>query len=165
MKRQVKKVETDSEAAWLSEREMQAWLGLLAIVSALPAALETQLQRDAGLSLFEYLVLAMLSEQPEYTAQLKVLAELAGGSLSRLSHVLNRLERAGSVHREPSVDDGRVTLARLTEPGSAVVVAAAPLHAAAVRELVFDRLTARQVDQLATITARLGPPREAGPTP
>ena len=44
------------------------------------------------------------------------------------------------VRREPDPNDGRSTNAVLTEAGYEYVVAAAPGHVAAVRELVIDAL-------------------------
>ena len=53
------------EPRWLTEDEMQTWLPLVGVLLKLPSALDSQLQRDAGLSHFHYLVLAMLSEAPD----------------------------------------------------------------------------------------------------
>ena len=50
------------EARWLSDSEQAAWRSLVAIVTRLPAALDTQLQRDSGLTHFDYFVLSSLSE-------------------------------------------------------------------------------------------------------
>jgi DNA-binding MarR family transcriptional regulator len=61
----------------------------------LPAALDTQLQRDAGISSFEYQVLSGLSVSPERTMRMSRLAALTEGSLSRLSQVVARLEKRG----------------------------------------------------------------------
>jgi DNA-binding MarR family transcriptional regulator len=105
--------------------------------------------------MFEYLVLAMLSEAPGRTLQLKRLASVTNGSLSRLSHVVTRLERRDWVRREPMADNGRVTMARLTDAGYAKVVASAPDHVETVRQLVFDNLDRRQVRQLQEISTRL----------
>ena len=52
---------------------------------------------------------------------MSVLAALADGSLPRLSQVVARLERRGLVRRHPDPDDGRYTLATLTDAGRAVV--------------------------------------------
>ena len=45
---------------WLTPDERAAWVGLSAVLERLPAALDTQLRRDAGLTHFEYWVLTML---------------------------------------------------------------------------------------------------------
>jgi|SRR4051794_1391288 len=137
---------------WLNAEERDAWLGLLGVSLLLPALLDSQLQRDAGLSTFEYLVLAMLSEAPDRALQLKTLARLSNGSLSRLSHTVTRLEKRGWVHRSASPADARANVATLTEEGYAKVVDTAPGHVETVRSLVFDPLTARHVGQLNEIT-------------
>ena len=132
------------EPRWLSTDEQRTWLSLVGVLTLLGPALDTQLQRDAGISHFEYQVLAMLSMSPGRTARMSRLAALANGSLSRLSHVVSRLERRGWVERSPDPEDGRYTLASLTEPGWEKVVETAPGHVAEVRRLVFDPLTKAQ---------------------
>jgi DNA-binding MarR family transcriptional regulator len=82
---------------------------------------------------------------------MSALAALANGSLSRLSHVVSRLDKRGWVHRAPCESDGRLTYARLTDDGRAKVVAAAPGHVGTVRSLVIDALTENQLHQLAEI--------------
>jgi DNA-binding MarR family transcriptional regulator len=121
----------------------------------LPAALDARMQRDSGLNHFEYLVLANLSEAPNRTRRMSVLATLANGSLSRLSHVVKRLERHGWVERRPCPDDGRYTDAVLTDAGWDKVRASAPGHVEAVRTLVLDALTTDELDQLGDIARRV----------
>jgi DNA-binding MarR family transcriptional regulator len=146
---------TTVEPQWLDERERAAWLALTGVLLKLPGVLDSQLQKDSGLSYFDYMVLAVLSEAPTRTMPMKDLAMLANGSLSRLSHVVSKLEARGWVCRSPQPEDRRVTVASLTEKGLAVVEAAAPGHVAAVRSYVFEALTARQVDQLKVIGVRV----------
>ncbi|WP_007516235.1 MarR family winged helix-turn-helix transcriptional regulator [Pseudofrankia saprophytica] len=140
---------------WLTDEEMQIWLTLARVLIRLPAALDDQLQRDAGISHFEYQVLAGLSGAPGCTLRMSVLAVFANGSLSRLSHVIGRLEKAGWVRRAPDPGDGRYTLAILTDAGREKVVATAPGHVEAVRALVFDPLTRTQQRQLGDIGRRI----------
>lgn len=144
---------------WLTDEEQQAWRRLAAVVLKLPAELEAQLQRDAGMSHFEYWVLALISEAPAEGIRLSALAAQANASLSRLSHVVTRLESRGWVRRGPCPDDARATLATLTDAGRAQVEATAPGHVAAVRSLVFDGLDEGEVRDLArvcdTILARI----------
>lgn len=143
------------QAPWLDAEERQAWLALASMMIRLPAALDAQLRRDAGLSHFAYSVLAALSERPDRTLRMSELAELADGSLSRLSQVVSRLERRGLVARTPDPDDGRATRAVLTDAGWDTVVATAPGHVAEVRRLVFDPLTRAQVSHLTAIGRRI----------
>jgi len=145
----------DGEPRWLSAEERQTWLALVGVLIRLPAALDAQLRRDAGISHFDYQVLAMLSEAPGRTLRMSVLAEFVEGSLPRLSQVVAKLEQRGWVRREPDPTDGRFTLATLTDAGWDKVVATAPGHVEAVRAYVFDQLTKPQARQLADIGRRI----------
>lgn len=136
------------EPRWLTDDEQRAWRRLAAVVLKLPAELERQLQRDSGMSHFEYWVLALLSETPGRSLRLSELAAQANASLSRLSHVVTRLEERGWVTRAPCPGDARATLAVLTEAGWEQVVSAAPGHVEAVRSLVFDGMGERDVADL-----------------
>lgn len=136
---------------WLDDAEQRAWRGLAAVFLRLPGALESQLQRDAGLSHFEYWVMALLSEADARARRLRALADQANCSISRLSHVVTRLEGRGWVVRAPDPEDARSTLAVLTDAGWEQVVAAAPGHVAAVRRLVFADLDGRDVADLERI--------------
>ncbi|MFD3948002.1 MarR family winged helix-turn-helix transcriptional regulator [Streptomyces sp. NPDC058579] len=143
------------EPRWLNAEESQTWLSLAAMVINLSNALDAQLLRDAGISHFEYQVLATLSEATERTMRMSDLAILTNGSLSRLSHVVKRLEKQGWVRRTPDPDNGRYTLAILTETGWEKVVATAPGHVEEVRRLVFDPLTQAQQRTLRAIGDRV----------
>ena len=149
------------ETRWLSEDERAAWLRLIGVVELLPGALDTQLRTDSGLTHFEYFVLAMLSEAEQRTLRMTWLARRTNATLSRLSHVVGRLEGRGLVQRFPCPEDGRATNARLTDAGWETVVAAAPGHVTAVRHYVVDALAPEQLEQLREIgdalLARLDP--------
>ena len=136
------------DVPWLSPEQLDDWLDLAAVMIRLPSALESQLQKDADLSQFEYFVMAHLSESPGREARMSELAMMANGSLSRLSHVVSRLERRGYVVRRQSPDDGRATLAHLTDDGFAKLADSAPGHVRRVRELVVDALTPEQLEAL-----------------
>ena len=136
---------------WLDGAERHAWLTLLAATARLDGALDHQLQRDAGIPLAYYQILAMLSEAPRRTLRMTDLAEITQSSQSRISHAVKRLEARSWVLRRPCSDDRRSTLAVLTEAGHAALVAAAPGHVGAVRTHLFDALSAEQVGQLREI--------------
>jgi DNA-binding MarR family transcriptional regulator len=145
----------DAAPRWLTPEEMEAWLALAALLIKLPAELDAQLQRDAGITHFQYLVMANLSQAPGRTRRMSELAELTNGSLSRLSHVMTRLENHGWVRREPCPENGRYTNAVLTSAGWEKVVATAPGHVETVRHLVIDALSATQRRQLRDIGRRV----------
>jgi DNA-binding MarR family transcriptional regulator len=148
-------VENAQEPRWLDEDQQQAWMSLVGIMLRLPAALDAQLQRDAGISAFEYQALSGLSMAPERTMRMSRLAAFTEGSLSRLSQVVARLEKRGWIRRTPDPADGRYTLAILTDTGWDTVVAAAPGHVAEVHRLIFDPLTKAQQRQLRDIGQRI----------
>src|SRR6201996_6404118 len=123
---------------WLSDEQQAAWRPFVALLLRVPAMLDAQLQRDAGINHFDYLVLSGLSEAPGRTLRMSELAARASSSLSRLSHVVSRLEAKGWVRREPCPGDGRFINAVLTDAGWQKVVAPAPGHVAAVREMLIS---------------------------
>lgn len=129
-----------SQVRWLTADELEAWHALNLLINRLPAALGSQLQCDSKLSFVEYYVLAGLSDQPERTIRMSRLAVLANSELSRLSHLVARLEERGLVRREQDPADRRFTNAILTDAGYDYLVAAAPKHVEYVRCLVFDAL-------------------------
>jgi len=147
--------DTQAQTRWLDAEEMDAWLQIVGIMVRLPAALDLQLQRDSGISHFEYQVLAGLSQAPNRTLRMSTLAGFANGSLSRLSHVVNRLEINGWALRQACPQDGRYTNATLTDDGYEKVMSTAPGHVEAVRRLVIDQLTRAQVKQLSAIGRRI----------
>ena len=130
----------EDEPRWLNDEERAAWLANSAIMISLPAALDARMQRESQLTFFEYMVLSVLSEEPDRTLQMSELAARTSASLSRLSHVVGRLEKRGFLSRARIPGPGRCTNATLTEAGYEMVVAAAPGHVAAVREYLLDGL-------------------------
>ncbi|AQA02350.1 MarR family transcriptional regulator [Mycobacterium sp. MS1601] len=139
---------------WLSPDEKEAWTGLVSLMLMLPGKLEAPL-KQVDLTLFDYLTLSHISEAPERRIRMSELAFLANGSLSRLSNVVKRFEQRGWVTRSPDPDDGRYTVAELTDAGYRLVVEAAPIHLRAVRELVLDRLTATDLRAMTRIADKL----------
>lgn len=145
----------EDETRWLDAREQQIWAQLSTMILRLQPVLSTRLQREFGISHFEYLIVARLSEAPGSTLRMSVLAALSGSSLSRLSQAVGRLEKRKWVARRPDPQDSRYTLATLTSAGLHRLEEIAPAHVAAVREFVFDRLTEDQTVQLGAICQRI----------
>jgi DNA-binding MarR family transcriptional regulator len=143
------------EVRWLTSAQLRAWVRTVGVVELLPGALDSQLQRDAGLTHFEYFVLAMLSEAPGKSMRMTDLASLTNSTLPRLSHVVSRLEGRGYIARSTRADDRRVTDAHLTEEGWEKIVATAPGHVATVREFVIDPLDDDDVADLERIMGKI----------
>jgi len=140
---------------WLDQDEQQAWLRLAGVMLKLAPTLDSQLQRDSELTHFEYLCLAMLSETEGRTLRMSELAARTNATLSRLSHVVSKLERKGWVERSPSPESRRVTMVSLSEDGWTILVAAAPGHVETVRDLVFDGLSPDDVKALERVAGHI----------
>lgn len=140
---------------WLTEDELASWFPLAGVMLRLGPAFDSQLQRDSDMTHFDYLCLAMLSEESDWTTSMSTLAGRTNSSLSRLSHVINKLEKRGWVSRCRSEENRRVTKVRMTEEGYAVLVAAAPGHVQTVRELVYEGLTEEEIAQLGRLMSHI----------
>ncbi len=140
---------------WLTAGELESWLSLVRLMMWLPWSIDQQLQHDSKLGMVEYQVLAMLSNSPERTLRMSSLAVLTNASLSRLSHLVKRLEERGLVRREPDPTDGRFTHAILTEEGFRTLAEAAPGHVAHVRSLVIDVLSPEQLRRVGRAADRI----------
>jgi DNA-binding MarR family transcriptional regulator len=136
---------------WLTAAEVDSWLSVV----RLPWSIDQQLRRDSNLGMVEYQVMARLSQSPERTLRMSALADLANSSLSRLSHLVKRLEERGLVRREPDQADGRFTNAILTDEGLRTLAEAAPGHVAHVRSLVVDVLSPEQLRRLGLTADRI----------
>lgn len=129
---------------WLDAEEQQYWRAYIAATTLLLERLSRELQAAHGLTMADYEILVRLSESPQRSLRMSTLAEHTLASRSRLSHQVDRLEKAGLVVREACESDRRGANAVLTEQGWEVLVAAAPTHVSGVREHLVDQLTPEQ---------------------
>lgn len=149
------------DVRWLDDEQQLAWRAVANMMTKLRWALDCQLERESGLSFIEYHALARLSEEPDHTLRMSQLAILTNASLSRLSHLVKRLESQGLVRRECDPTDGRFTNAILTKAGYAKLVASAPAHVAAVRALVIDEFGQTELRRLRDACERIAARVEA----
>lgn len=145
----------ESQTRWLNDEEKDTFFTLMALIIEVDRSLDKQLNQNAGLSHFGYTALARLSEAENRQLRMSELASTANGSLSRLSQVIAKLEKKGWVTRSADPDDGRYTVATLTDAGYDKVVATAPGHVDQVQKVLFDPLTKSQVQQVHTIGQRI----------
>jgi DNA-binding MarR family transcriptional regulator len=153
--------EQDADVRWLDSLEHAAWIELRRLILTLPSALDSRTSRQAGLSFFEYQILATLADCVDRTQRMSALAEATSSSLSRLSHAVTQLEARGYVVRRRCQGVGRSSVATLTSKGTRKLVASAPSHVASVRTLVLDGLTKDQLRSLAAIAGRIAERLEA----
>lgn len=143
---------------WLDDEQQKVWQDLLTVVIGLPTLLDRQLQRDADISNFEYSVMARLSVAESLTMRLSDLAAACNSTQPRLSKLMLRFEQQEWIIRRPDPDNGRYTLATLTDAGRQKVVDSAPGHVEQVRQLVFAPLTVTQQRQLGAALSRVATP-------
>ncbi|MGC4815565.1 MarR family winged helix-turn-helix transcriptional regulator [Micromonospora sp. DT228] len=140
---------------WLDDEQQELWQDLRTVVIALPTLLDRQLQRDEGISNFEYSVMARLSMTETHTMRLSDLAAQCDSTQPRLSKLMVRFEQQGWVTRCPDPNNGRYTLATLTDAGLHKVEDSAPAHVERVRQLVFDPLSAAQQRHFGAALSRI----------
>ena len=138
---------------WLDADQQRHQRAFLAATTLLSDRLSRELQASFGLSLADYEILVRLSEAPERRLRMSHLADSTLASRSRLSHQIDRMEKAGLVVREPCEDDRRGANAVLTEKGWDLLVQAAPRHVDGVREHLVDLLTDAQFAALGSACA------------
>ena len=138
---------------WLTADEQRTWRAFIRTVHLIDAALDAQLQQDAGITHIQYSILAMLSEAPDRSLRMTELADVTESSRSRLSHAVSRLEGLGWVERRVCPTDKRGQIAALTDDGFAVLESAAPGHVERVRTSIFDVIS---MDEAATLGDLLG---------
>lgn len=136
------------EHPWLDEREERAWRALQFMQMRLEGELARQLASDSGLSYPDYLVLVALTDAPDGRLRLFELADVLGWEKSRLSHHVARMAGRDLVRKEKCESDRRGAYVVITAQGRREIEAAAPGHAATVRRLFIDRLSAAQLEAL-----------------
>ena len=139
-----------AEVRWLNGEEQRAWRSLVVMQQGVSEFLERQLRTRSGLSGADFEVLAHLSEAPEARLRSFELTRLLHWEKSRLSQHLSRMQSRGLVSRSPCREDQRGTVVTITPQGRERIEAAAPRHAADVRAVMIDHLSA---PELATLSA------------
>src|SRR2546427_8827332 len=120
-------------------RGLEAWRSLLRAHASLVRRLDTDLERETGLPLADFDVLAQLAEAH---GELRVteLADRALISRSGMSRRVARLGDQGLVHRCKADTDGRGVVVALTEAGMARLAETAPVHVRGISKLFVAQL-------------------------
>lgn len=139
----------------LTPEEMDTWRRLWWLHTTIPPILETQLQRDAGISHVEFGVLATLANAPRDRMKMSDLAIANDMNLSHLSRVVTRLESQGLLRRVPDENDGRAIHAEIIGTGHEVFYTAMPGYTAKLRQRLFNHLEPEEHDQLRQLLGKL----------
>ena len=120
-------------------RGLEAWRSMLRAHATLIRRLDTDLERETGLALADFDVLAQLAEA-HGELRMTELADRALISRSGMSRRVARLADQGLVHRDKAGTDGRGVVVALTEAGIARLAETAPVHARGISKLFVARL-------------------------
>jgi len=127
-----------------ARRGFDAWRSLLRAHASLIRRLDTDLERETGLALADFDVLAQLAEA-NGALRMTELADRALISRSGMSRRVARLVDEGLVRRERAGTDARGVVVALTEAGVARLRGSAPIHARGISELFVAQLDDREL--------------------
>src|SRR3954452_11692539 len=138
-----------------SNGELDSWRGFLRTQSTLLRELDDELTREHGLPLSSYDVLVQLDEAEDGRLRMSHLADAVLLSRSGLTRLVTRLVEQGLIERDECKNDARGSFAVITDQGRERLHEARRTHRAGVRERFLDRLSPRDLSQLAKVWAKL----------
>ena len=144
-----------TEAKWLDSREDRAWRAFIHAHHQLSVLLNRLLFQNSGMTDADYKVLAVLSEHQTDRMSAQELCGLLQWEKSRLSHQLQRMEKAGLIIRGSNPADARSVMVCLQPAGRRSVQAAAPQHVNNVRRHFIDLFTPAELDTIADLNDRI----------
>ena len=126
---------------------LEAWTSLLRSHATLVRRLETDLERETGLALADFDVLAQLA-LADGDLRMTELADRALISRSGMTRRIARLVDEGLVRRANAATDARGVVVSLTDAGVSRLAETAPVHARGVAELFVAQLDDQELAML-----------------
>jgi DNA-binding MarR family transcriptional regulator len=139
----------------ISAERMRAWRSFLEAHARVVDALARELKEVEDLPLPWYDVLVQLHEAPQRRLRMQELAEAVVLSKTGLTRLVDRMERAGLVVREPCPDDRRGTYAELTDAGYERLRQTAPTHLRGIDAHFTSLIDAAEAETLARVLERI----------
>ena len=143
-----------SSAADSSGSETLALFTTLARTGLYLDALQRECLGEHGLAFTEFSVLRLLQAAPAQRLAPSVLAEAIVCTTGAMTKLVDRLQRAEFVAREPDPRDRRGVLVRLEPAGNRLANAAAASYRTG-RERILERLNAREAERIHASLRRL----------
>jgi DNA-binding MarR family transcriptional regulator len=137
--------------------EIAAWRGLVRVQGAVRRELDAALRASEGISLWDYTVLRVLSGSRGRCLRMTELARATDYTPSGLTRLVDRLERAGLVRRDPCPEDGRGAVATLTPEGQRAFLRARRTHLAGVSREFLERFDEEELAAMAAFWERVLP--------
>ena len=139
----------------VTSTRLDAWVGFLRSHAAITRQLNVDLLNAHGLTLSDYEVLIRLAGAEDGMMRRVDLAESVLLTASGITRLLDGLEHAGYVEKARCSSDARVSYAKLTDRGRAMLVEASETHLAGIEELFTSRYTVDELDTLGALLGRL----------
>jgi DNA-binding MarR family transcriptional regulator len=121
------------------------WSVFLRTHAALVRTIEREVEEATGLPLSWYDVLLELNAAEKGRLRMQELAARVVLSRTRVSRLVDDIESAGMVDRQPDPDDGRATLAAITDLGRKELLRAAPVYLGRIQDHFAAHLTHQQL--------------------
>ncbi len=134
---------------------LQAWTALCEVVDQVRVALNRDLQRSAGLTLADNLVLCQVAMAPGKRLRMVDIAGLLTIGKSAVTKTVDRLEERGLITRERDRSDRRTVYAALTAEGEKIFATAQPVFADAVQRHFAGQLDQGEIRQLRVLSERI----------
>jgi DNA-binding MarR family transcriptional regulator len=139
------------ETHWLDEPQQRSWRALVMGTTLLMDRLDDDLREAFDISLGEYEILVRLSEREGRRMRMAQIADALAHSRSRVTHTIDRMERAGWVVRSTTPEDGRGVVATMTDAGMALLERASHVHVRGVRSNIVDLVDAQDFAALGRV--------------
>lgn len=138
-----------------TEDEMHAWAPFVIGVLHLLSTLDSELKVAFDLSHLDYGILMLLSQMPEHSQRMSVLAATFGVDPSNITYRVRRMEQRGLVERNTRSSDGRVVDVHITDDGLVLLSKAQLLHVQGARRHFLDHLDPSQRHAIEVIFSNL----------
>ncbi len=136
----------------LEGQDLETWNSYLVATRLLFEELDRRLEAEAGVSLPDFILLFRLRQAGEDGMRMSELADSAVFSRSRISHAMNRLEKAGWTERRSCPTDRRGSFASLTKRGKAKLEQAEGTHSEVVRQHLLGSIEGEDIQTFTKIT-------------
>ena len=143
------------ESSELTAEQSRAWRVFLWAPTLIMRNLERELRAADRLPLSWFDVLIHLYEVSHGRLRLQALAESVVLSRSGLTRLIDRMEKAGVVRREPATDDRRGSYAVITEEGRRLFEQVVPGHLRRVNDHFARHLSETEVRALTATLSKL----------
>ena len=132
-----------------------AWERTLRTVSRLLRVFDREMQDDVDVPLTWYDVLVQLYSEPGMKLRMQTLSDSLVLTRSGATRLVDRIEKAGLVRREPAAEDRRGYYAILTENGQRLMERAQKAHAAGIERHFGQHLDPDEQRTLFAIMSKL----------